>query len=796
MNVLMHEMGAALRNLVRRPGYSLAVVLTLGIGIALAAGMFTVLRGVVLQGLPYPGGERVVQVESYNPEIGVTGNNLTPAEALEIGSVEAFEHVGWFTWGGATVLSGERPRELGANRVSAGYFPALGVPPMLGRWIDQTDAAGAGDAVVLSYVEWDRLTGRDPDIIGKPLRLSDETVRVVGVMPPEFTHPSRNVGLWRVGLDRDLAGNPGVFLNARYLNVIARIAENASATQLQAQLDAMSGGLHAEHGIESAWRLDTVSLLEQAVGDVRGALVGVFMVSLVVLAIACANAGALLAARLTARQRELAVMQALGATSSRVWRSILIEMSILGVLGAAIALGLLFVGLDSFKTLAEGTIPLARMIELDLGALGFAALVAVISPLLITLPIAIGLRRRFAENLQGSGKGVATTTRALTVLPVVGLALATAALIAGGAMLHSLNNMNSANPGYRTAGIQAVQMFKGGGPDVWRNFANAVADEMKAQYDVEDVAITTAAPMSLIGGFTIDLQVPDRELPEPLQAGLRRVSPNYLELLDLPVLRGRGFSDADDAAAPKVAIINETLARRVFGDLDPIGRTLALPLGNGPRVEYRVVGIARDFRNAGLRNPPEPEVLVPFAQDPWVGMTFLVAAPRAGNDLVERLQRAIWAHDPEEATTRIYRLQDDVDAQSARVGFFGGMLGAFAILAALLAAFGTYSVIALVQRQRTTEVGIRLALGADPARIARQVFRYGTILALAAGVFGSVAAFAVLRLLANQLFGVSPANPGLYLFGIAAVAVTALAASALPAWRAARIAPVEALHYE
>jgi putative ABC transport system permease protein len=640
------------------------------------------------------------------------------------------------------------------------------------------------------------LTGRDPDIIGKPLRLSDETVRVVGVMPPEFTHPSRSVGLWRVGLDRHLDGNPGVFLNARYLNVVARIAEGVSATQLQAQLDAMSAGLHAEHGIESAWRLDTLSLLEQAVGDVRGALVGVFMISLVVLAIACANAGALLAARLTARQRELAVMQALGATSSRVWRSILIEMSVLGVLGATIALGLLFVGLDSFKTLAEGTIPLARMIELDLGALGFAALVAVISPLLITLPIAIGLRRRFAENLQGSGKGVATTTRSLTVLPVVGLALATAALIAGGAMLHSLNNMNSADPGYRTADIQAVQMFKGGGPDVWRNFANAVADEMKAQYDVEDVAITTAAPMSLIGGFTIDLQVPDRELPEPLQAGLRRVSPNYLEMLGLPVLRGRGFTDADDAAAPKVAIINETLARRVFGDLDPIGRTVALPLGNGPRVEYRVVGIAPDFRNAGLRNPPEPEVLVPFAQDPWVGMTFLVDAPRAGNDLVERLQQAIWTHDPEEAMTRIYVLQDDVDAQSARVGFFGGMLGGFAVLAALLAAFGTYSVIALVQRQRTTEVGIRLALGADPARIARQVFRFGTVLALAAGVLGSIAAFAVLRLLANQLFGVSPADPGLYLFGIAAVAVMALAASALPAWRAARIAPVEALHYE
>lgn len=796
MGTLMQELQATLRRLLKRPGYSAAVLLTLGIGVALSAGMFTVLRGVALQGLPYPGGEQVVAVTTYNPELGVQVGSLTPAEATALPHVAAFDYAGWFTWSGATVLSGERPREFTVNRVSPGFFPALGVEPLLGRWITAADTEGAADAVVLSYAEWDRLTGRDPAIIGQPLALSGETVTVVGVMPPEFAFPSRKVGFWRAGVDSQLASNTASLLHARYLSAVARLADGVTPAQARAQLDAMSAGLHAEHGISNAWRVQTVSLLEQTVGAVRGTLVGVFVVSLVVLAIACANAGGLLTARLAARQRELAVMQALGATPGRIWRGIFLELLLLGLLGTMLAVGLLYAGMDAFATHAQGIIPRAAHIGLDAPVLMFSALVAILCPLLISVPIGFRLRRRFGATLQGAGKGVASDGRGVTALPVVGLALATTALIAGNAMLHSLNKMHAIDPGYRTAGIQAVQMFKGGGPDVWRTFAAAVADEMRAQYDVENVAITTAAPLSLVGGFSVDLRVPDREMPEPLQAGLRRVSPNYLDMLEVPVLRGRGLLATDDAAAPAVALINETLARRVFGDDDPIGRHIELPLGRGERVPYRVIGVTADIRNAGLRNPAEPEVLLPFAHSPWVGMTFLVDAPRAGDDLVERLQEAIWKHDPEEATTRIYRLVDDVSAQSARVAFFGRLLGGFALLAVLLAAFGTYSVIALIQQHRTAEIGIRLALGADPARIARGVLRTGASLALVAGVIGCVLALAVLRLMASQLFGVTAGDWESYAFGIVAVSVTALAASALPARRAARVAPIEALRQE
>lgn len=794
---IRHEFGFALRRLIKRPGYSLAVLLTLAIGIALSAGMFTVLNGVLLQGLPYPGGDRVVSITSFNHEQGVPGGgNLTPAEVEALENVAAFEQVGWYTWGGTTVLSGDRPREITVNRVAPGFFPALGVAPRLGRWIQASDVAEGRNAVVLSHAEWERLTGRDPDIVGKPLQLIDDAATVVGVMPPEFSYPSSSVGMWRAGDPAQLAGNPGIFLNARYVNAVGRLREGITPQAALAQLEAMTLGLHAEHGIESAWRLRTTSLLDEAVGNVRPVLYGIFAVALVVLAIACANAGGLLAARLTARRGELAVMQALGATPGRVWRGLLVELLLLGTAATLLGIGLVYAGMEAFTTLASGTLPRAGAVVVDGAALAFAAAVALLCPLLISLPFALRLHSRFAANLTASGKGVADGGRGVVALPVVALALAGAALVTGGAMLYSLKSMQSVDPGFRAGGIHAIQMFKGGGPDVWRSFGAAVAEEMRAEYDVEEVAITTAAPLALIGSFTVDLQLPERELPEPLEAGLRRVTPNYLDMLGIPLLAGRHFRDADDAAAPKVAIINRTLAQRVFGEVEPVGRDIALPLGDGERVPYRVVGVAADIRNAGLRGAPDPEVLIPFAQTPWVGMTFLVRAPNAGDDLIERLQEAIWAHDPQEATTRIYRLQDDIAAQSAQLGFFSRMLGGFAVLAALLAAFGTYSIIALIQRQRTTEIGVRLALGADPARIARQVFGFGCALALIAGVIGSVVAFAVLRLLGSQLFGVSPAEPGLYAFGLAAVLLTALAASALPAWRAARTTPTDALHYE
>ncbi|HWM28271.1 MAG TPA: ABC transporter permease, partial [Woeseiaceae bacterium] len=336
----------------------------------------------------------------------------------------------------------------------------------------------------------------------------------------------------------------------------------------------------------------------------------------------------------------------------------------------------------------------------------------------------------------------------------------------------------------------------GGGPAEWRRFSGAVLERMAALPDVADVAMTTVPPMAEMGNFIVDVQVPGHRQPEALHVPLHRVSPNYLAVLEQPLVLGRNFVSTDTAAAANVAIVNETFARRAFGSVDVVGRDIDLPLGDGPRVSCRIVGVAADVRNAGLRNPPDPEILVPFVQAPWVGMTFLARAPRAADGLLNRLQEAVWEVDPREGITRASLLEDDAESQLGLVIFFTRILGGFALLALSLAAFGTYSVIAFLQRRQTREIGVRLALGAEPLDVARRVLMHGAALAAFAGVVGSLAAIAVLRLLGSQLFGVGAASPALYAVGIGGVLVASLLASAAPALRALRVNPMEALRYE
>jgi len=793
---MLTEIRQSARRLFTNPGYSLGVFLTLTLGLALSVGMYTVLNGVILNGLPYPGGERVVEISAQNDLQNETNVPLTGAEAFALEEVVAFEHAGWYAWSGETVWDGDRPREITINHVSAEFFAALGVRPRLGRWIDSDDTRPNPQAVVLSDSEWQRLTSHDPDIVGKTLRLANGSVTVVGVMPPEFAFPADDVGLWRAA-DISRTGTADNFVSERYLHGVGKLNPGVDAERAALELEELAAQIREAHRLpDNGWRLQTTSLLDQLVGDVRGVLAGVFVVSLFVLAIACANVGSLLAARLAAREHELAIVQALGATSARVWRGVLFELLLLALLATGAALLLLAVGLEAFRALAAGVLPRADGIVLDPSVPLFAAGAALLCSLAIAVPFGLRLKARMAGNLRASSKGAGTRGGTLQLLPMGGLALATTALIAGAAVLFSLERLRMVNPGFQIRDMYAVQLFHGGGPGEWRRFSGAVLERMAALPDVADVAMTTVPPMAEMGNFIVDVQVPGHRQPEALHVPLHRVSPNYLAVLEQPLVLGRNFDSTDTAAAANVAIVNETFARRAFGSVDVVGRDIDLPLGDGPRVSCRIVGVAADVRNAGLRNPPDPEILVPFVQAPWVGMTFLARAPRAADGLLNRLQEAVWEVDPREGITRASLLEDDAESQLGLVIFFTRILGGFALLALSLAAFGTYSVIAFLQRRQTREIGVRLALGAEPLDVARRVLMHGAALAAFAGVVGSLAAIAVLRLLGSQLFGVGAASPALYAVGIGGVLVASLLASAAPALRALRVNPMEALRYE
>lgn len=793
VSILRH----AARRLFRSPGYATGLILTLALGIGVSVVAFSVLNGVVLRSLPYPDQDRVVRIESANPLQNVANGNLTPAQAQTFArESERFDALGYFMWGGVTVMHQDRPLEITSNRVSAEYFRALGVRAHLGRLIDTTDIETGEPVAVLSHDSWQRLTGGSADIIGQTLQTSNGPVQVIGVMPRGFRFPSEDVGVW-LGLDpRAMEPDKPVYWNARYIEAVGRLAPGVSRQAAVQELEVLDSGIRERYGIaDTGWTVTMRTVLDELVGNVRWVLWSVFAVSLLVLLVACANVAALVGGRLAERRRQLAIAMAVGATRTRLRLELATELAIAaliaGVLGALIA----YLAVDVVRVLAPEQMPRTDQIAVNFSVLAFAILVAVGVPFLVLgLGAAIGLPN--ASAAAETSRGALGSRRGRPWLPSLGIALSTTALIAAAALVLSLVRLSQVAPGYRTDGVQALQMFRGGGPDEWRRFAGEASKRMVALPGVSEVAVTTSAPQSLIGSFDVDLQVPGRALPEPLQAQLRRVDPGYLPLLDIPVIAGRNFAGTDHAEGPKVAIVNETLARRVFGDVDPVGRELALPLGSGPRVPVRVVGVARDIRNAGLRSLPEPEVLVPFDQFPWVGMTFMARAPADLAGIEEQMRSVIWELDPEEGITREFALGADVASQTRPLRFFSSSVGFFAGACLLLGALGVYSVLAFLQRRRVPELGVRLALGAAPSRLFRAVVGEGARIVaygLAGGVLG---AFALLRLMESQLYAVG-ALPWLAMIaGGLLMTVTALAAALLPALRAARINPVESLRCE
>ena len=784
-----------LRRLAKAPGFAMATLLMLGLGVALGVGMFSVVGGVLLGALPYPDSARVVVVGAANAVEGVEDGLLTPAEVVQLEELQQagkgpFDGFGYYSWGGLTVFDGERPRELATVKLSAGVLPALGVAPLHGRWFNADDYGKASDALILSESEWRRLFGADPAAIGRSVRTDDGVFRVVGIMPAGFATPGANVGAWRpIEPWGDGASQPW-FWNARFMNAYARLPQQGAA-RVQDGLDAIGEGIRERYSLPAGWNMQVTPVLDTIVGNVRVPVWGALAIALLVLLIGCANVVILLDARETGRRHAQALLQALGASRARMRRILLLETVVLSFAGVGIGLLLAWLGVDALRTLAAGSLPRVEAIVLDARAVGFALLLAPVMPLVALLAGSLRPRASAAEAIRGSGRGLVEgrAPASRRWLPAVGVALSTVSLVAACALVLSLVRLQQVDPGFRTENVHGLQMWRSGGPKAWLPFAREMEDRLRALPGVEDVAMTTATPLSPFGNFAIDLQVQGRAQPEPYQVALRRVTPDYLQLLDIPLLQGRGIQATDGEGAEPVAVISRTLAERAFPDGVAVGQVIGLPLGRDARVMYRVVGVAEDVRNDTLRSAPIPEVLVSFANAPWVGMTFLVRTGRDLPGVQAQMAAAVWDIDPLEGITRQFALAGDVDAQLQAARFFARTVGAFALAALLLAAFAVYAVAALQQQRRVGEFGLRLAIGARPAMLAVQILRESMAGVLVGIGLGALGALAVLRLLQAHLFGLQGGSLGVLAAGAAALAAAALVASMLPAWRATRVDP-------
>lgn len=791
----------ALRALSRSPLFALASIAMLAFGIGLSVAMVGTVSGVLLRGLPFPDSDHLVMLNASSAIQHVERANITSVEAQQLASgTEGFDALAYFTyWSDTVAMDGQRPRDVTTQKVSAEFFPVLGMKPLLGRVLNAEDVRGNRALAVISFGEWQRSFGGDANVIGRSLHIAGTPpMEIIGVMPKAFEVFTGDAAIWRPFSEADVPTDGARQLNQRYLLMVARLHAGVSTPRAIAALDAQAASIRTMHGLtQSDWKIEPRSMLDLLVGDVRSALWGALTLAVLILLIAAANVAILVDGRQTARRHQQAVMLAIGASRQRVWRSLFAELLVIAAIASAVGIALAWFGIGMLREFARDNVPRVDGITLDWSVVAVALLLGLAMPLVALVSGALRVNADASEAIRSGARSVLGQRRQRRLLPAVAMALSTMSLIASLGFAAVLWQLQHVDPGFTASGIHALQIFRGTPAAEWSSFAERMQMQLSAIPGVRDVALASSAPLSVIGPNRMDVQVAGRSEVEPMQVAFRRVSGGYRELLDIPLLAGRDFSVDDRAGSEPVAIVNHATAKRLFGDASPLGQQVRLPLQRGELVTCRIVGVVGDVRNDGLRLPASPEVLVPFAQAPNIAMTFLVRGDRDIAGIDHQMSDALGMIDPQQAITRQYALADDLASELAPARFFARTVGGFAIAALLLAMLGVYAVASLQQQRRVGEFGLRLAIGASPSTLAFAILRDSIKGSTVGVISGLIAAALAMHLLESQWSGIEQVSQSLLIaFGLLAMTLAAVLSALVPAWRAARLDPMIALRNE
>jgi len=806
---------------INAPLYTTMAVFALALGIGANSAIFTVVHSVLLRPLLYEDPERLVMVWSHNTKEGRPNNPLSPANYIDLRDLSRslLDIEGSFTFitSSKVILDGQ-PEIVWTSSITPGLMVLTGRQAALGRVFAVNEPDGR---LVLSDGYWRRRFGADPKVIGRQVTIDNRPATIVGVMPADFVFPHKGM-LGPTGFTRSLdvdmwatmsmtgpqfvaAGAGGQFVrNVHFLSALGRLRPGVSVEQARAGLATIAARLERAYpDTNSGWTTNVVPLHEQVVGDARPALLVLLSAVAMILLMACVNVANLVLARSVARQKELAVRAAVGATRGRLAGQALTESLLLASAGAAAGLVFVTWGVRALVALAPSNTPRLQEVHPDLTVLLVTIAVAVVTGTLVgVVPAIVAGRtdvRRALQDVNRGTIGSAFGRRLRSGLVLFEIALAVVLSVGAGLLLRSFDQLLGVNPGFQAAHLLTLQMSmpdRLSSADQRRAFYAEFFERLEGLPGVVSVGGTTRIPLGSTN-VTTSIQVEGREVPpsDRPEVEFRRAMHDYFSTMGIPLLRGRSFTTDDGPTAPPVAVINQSMARRVFGEEDPVGRRIRMgPNATGPWTT--IIGVIGDVRHSRLEAAPDGEVYISYLQNPPVAPFIAIRTVGEPADLAELVRREARAFDP---TLAIYDLRTMQQIRSASVAerrFVLILISAFGVLSLVLASVGVYGVMSLVVSERTQEVGVRLALGATPSAVLAMIVGKAVMLAATGVALGLFVAAGLSPLLGNQLFGVDALDPPTFIAVPILLIAIATIAALVPGWRAMRLDPLTALRWE
>jgi putative ABC transport system permease protein len=807
------------RSLAKTPGFTVIAILVIAVGIGVNTAVFSVVNTVLLKPLTYPNPQSLVELLSTGPQGAFPGANV-PKFNIWHEQTGIFQQVAGYDWGGAglNLTGGDNPQQVQGVHVTADYFAMFGAPVVAGRtFTTGEDSPNGGRVVVLSYSLWKSRYGGNPDVVGRPIQIDGQPYLVVGVIGPGFVTDTES-DLW-LPFQFDLTSRD----MAHYFTVAARLKSGVTLEQANAQLKLAADQFRRTYAdaMEPRDGFGVVSLQESIVGDTRSSLLVLLGAVALVLMIACANVANLLLARASARKRELATRAALGAGRGQIIRQLLTESLVLSLTGGLLGLALGFVGVRLLLRISPGGIPRlgahGSAVTLDLNILLFTLGISILTGILFGLVPAISASRTNLAatlNESSSRSGIGFRSGKLrSVLVVSEMALALVLVIGATLLIRTFLKLQGVDPGFDTHHVLTMSMSISG--DRFQKTAGVAqvirdgTDRLKAVPGVSNAAVSCCLPLQ--GGFGVPFDIvgrPKGNRPSTGGGGYSSVSWTYFDTFKIPLLRGRQFTENDDSSTPGVVIINEAMAKQYWPKNDPLRDRLLTGVGMGPvfvEPPRQIIGIVGDTRDGGLNRNPRPTMYIPVAQMPdaetalnsrVAPLWWVVRSNVDTHTLVTPVTLALRDASGGLPVAHVRTMDEIVVRTTSRQRFNMLLLTVFGVSALLMAAIGVYGLMAYSVQQRTQELGVRMALGAQASNIRNMVIRQGMTLALIGVVVGIGGAFWLTRFLASFLFGVKAWDPTAFILTPLLLSAVALFAIWIPATRATRVDPMTALRLE